>query len=71
MLLAEIQTIINNRPLTFLYDEPAEEVLTPNHLLFGSKINLENILKSISLNNEDLNKRCVLHVVFAFAGTSV
>ena len=56
-LLAEIQTIINNRPLTFLYDEHAEEVLTPNYLLFIRKINLENILKSISFNNEDLNKR--------------
>ena len=55
--MAEIQIVINNRPLTFLYDKPAEEVLTPNHLLFGRKINLENISKSISLNNEDLNKR--------------
>ena len=49
--------VINNRPLTFIYDEPAEEVLAPNHLLFGTKINLENISKSISFNNEDLNKR--------------
>ena len=56
-MLAEIQIVINNRPLTFLYDKPAEEVLTPNHLLYGRKINLENISKSISLNNEDLNKR--------------
>ena len=56
-LLAEIQTIINKRPLTFPYDDPAEEVLTPNHLLFGRKTNLENISKSISFNNEDLNKR--------------
>ena len=56
MLLTEIQTIVNNRPLTFLYDDPAEVVLTPNHLLFGRKINLDNISKSISFNNEDLNK---------------
>ena len=28
MLLAEIRTIINNGPLTFLYDETADEVLT-------------------------------------------
>ena len=56
-LLAEIQTIINNKPLTFLYYEPTEKVLTPGHLLFGRKINLENISKSISFNNEDLNKR--------------
>ena len=55
--LAEIQTVINNIPLTFLYDEPAEEVLTPNHLLFCRKINLENISKSISFNDEHLNKR--------------
>ena len=41
-LLAEIKTVINNKPLTFLYDETAEEVLTPNHLLYGRKINLEN-----------------------------
>ena len=56
-LLVEMQTVINNRSLTFLYDEPAEEVLTPNHLLFGRKINLENISKSISFNNQDSNKR--------------
>ena len=53
-MLAEIQTVINNRPLTILYDEPVEEV---HHLLIGRKINLENILKSISFNNEDLYKR--------------
>ena len=56
-LLPELQTIIDNKPLTFLYDEPAEEVLTRNHLLFGRKINLENISKGNSFNNEDLNKR--------------
>ena len=55
--LAEIQTVTNNRLLTFLYDEPAEEVLTPDHLLFGRKIDLENISKSISFNIEDLNKQ--------------
>ena len=40
-LLAEIQTVINNRP--FFYDAPAEKVLTPNDLLFGRKVNLGNI----------------------------
>ena len=40
-VLSEIQAVINNRPLTFLYDEPADEALTPNHLLFGRKINFE------------------------------
>ena len=45
-LLAEIQTVINNSSLTFLYDETMEEVLVPNHLLLDRKINLENISKS-------------------------
>ena len=55
-MLAEIQTVTNNRSLTFLYDESAEEVFTPNHLLFARKANLENISKSISFRTEDLNK---------------
>ena len=41
-LLFQIQAVINYRPLTFMYDEPGEEVLTPNHLLFGRKINRES-----------------------------
>ena len=61
ILLAEMQTVLNNRLLTSLYDKPAEEVLTPNHLLFGRKINLESILKSISFSNKDLNKCSKLH----------
>ena len=46
-LLAELDTVISNSPLLFLYDEPVEEVLTQNDLLFGRKINLENLLKGI------------------------
>ena len=57
MLLAEIQTVLKNRSLTFLYGELSEKLLTPNHLLFGRKINLENISKNISFNNQDLNTR--------------
>ena len=40
-VLSEFQAVINNRPLTFLYDEPGDEALTPNHLLFRQKINFE------------------------------
>ena len=32
-VLAEIQSIINNRLLTFLYEEPGEVTFTPNYLL--------------------------------------
>ena len=45
-LLAEIQTVINDTPFkvslcrSYRDDDPREELLTPNHLLFGRKINL-------------------------------
>ena len=32
--LAEVEGTLNNRPLTFAYDELGEEMLTPAHLLF-------------------------------------
>ena len=41
-LLAHIQAVINNRSLTFMYKETGEEVLTPHHLLYEPKINLES-----------------------------
>ena len=57
-LLAQIQVVINNRPLTFMYDEPGEEVLTPNHLLFGRKINLESYGQPENFDvNIDVNKQ--------------
>lgn len=40
-ILKEIEVVINNRPLTFLYDEPGVEVLTTNHLLFRRKLNTQ------------------------------
>ena len=33
-VLSEIQSTLNNRPLTFMYEEPGEIPLTPNHLLW-------------------------------------
>ncbi|XP_066926365.1 uncharacterized protein [Clytia hemisphaerica] len=37
-LLIETERTINNRPLTFIYDELTEEPLTPNHLLYGKRL---------------------------------
>ena len=37
-ILLEIELVLNNRPLTFTYEEPGDEVLTPNHLLFGRRL---------------------------------
>ena len=34
-VLKEIENIINNRPLIYMYDDVNQELLTPNKLLFG------------------------------------
>ncbi|XP_065065262.1 uncharacterized protein LOC135691349 isoform X2 [Rhopilema esculentum] len=39
-LLAEVECVLNNRPLTYLYDELGGEVLTPSHLVMGRRLNL-------------------------------
>lgn len=36
-LLVKIENIINNRPITYVYDEVSQP-LTPNHLIFGRKL---------------------------------
>lgn len=40
-VLAEIQCTLNNRPLTFMYEEPGGIPLTPNHLLYGRSLDRE------------------------------
>ena len=50
-ILYEIELILNNRPLTFTYENPNDPVLTPNHLLFGRRLNLQGI----SSNEDDVN----------------
>ena len=40
-MLCEIECVINNRPLTHLYEDPRDSPLTPNHLLYGRKLNHE------------------------------
>ena len=56
-VLAKIQVVINNRPLTFSYEEPGDQVLTPNHLLFGRKINLVASNSSDEEVQNDVHKR--------------
>ena len=37
-VLKEIQNVLNNRPLTYVYTDNFNEVLTPNKLLYGRNI---------------------------------
>ena len=42
IILSEIETIKNSRPLNTLYDDEMYEIMIPNHLLFRRKIYQEN-----------------------------
>ena len=37
--LVEIESTLNDRPLTYVYDEVGEIALTPSHLVYGRRIN--------------------------------
>ena len=39
-VLCEVETILNNRPLTYYYSDNTEQCITPNRLLFGRTIKL-------------------------------
>ena len=37
-VLSEVEATLNSRPLTYDYDTPGEEVLTPAHLIYGRRL---------------------------------
>ena len=55
----EIEAILNNRPLCSDYDDDITDVLTPNHLIFGRRIESSNFARSpiTELQDEHLSKR--------------
>ena len=41
-VLHEIELILNSKPLTYISDDARDEILTPNHVLFGRRLPLVN-----------------------------
>ena len=39
-ILVETQRVVNNRPLTYNYNGADSEPLTPNHLIFGRRLDI-------------------------------
>ena len=37
-VLVNVEGIVNSRPLTYIYDDDVEEVITPSHLLLGRRL---------------------------------
>ena len=55
-LLAEVEAIINNRPLTYVNDDNREgEILTPAHLLYGRNIFLYPFFQTEERDNAPCN----------------
>lgn len=42
-LINEIKLILNNRPICDDYDDDCEDVLTPNHLLYGRRLECSSL----------------------------
>ena len=66
-VLAEVEMILNSRPLSYVSSEDIEEPLTPSHLLIGHRVlNLLNTVvtssggdndEDIDVSHESLSKR--------------
>ena len=41
-VLFEVENILNNRPLCFVYDDDVSDILMPNCLLYGRNLDCEN-----------------------------
>ena len=52
-ILKEIECIVNNRPLIYVYDDVNQDILTPNKLLFGR--NLDTVAPSNECSNQEPN----------------
>ena len=56
-VLGEVEMILNSRPLVTLFDDTLEETITPNHLLFGQKLNPVNYDNELNIRVDHPNKR--------------
>ena len=44
-MILEVEVILNNRPICADYDDDIDEVFTPNHLIFGRRLEMTNFQK--------------------------
>ena len=55
-MLFEVELIINNAPLTYIYPNTIETCLTPNHLLFGRQLLYSSNTTSNRISNHFLDR---------------
>ena len=56
-LVQEIELILNNRPIDVDYDDDQEDILSPNHLIFGRQSPTTNMSTQNSDSDLNLSKR--------------
>ena len=59
-VLLEIELVMNSRPLGPIFDE--NDILTPNHLLFGRKLHLVNDSINVNYDSDITNKHRIDHI---------
>ena len=62
-VLLEVEFILNNRPLTYVYPDDLEECVTPNHLLFGRKLNAEALNSTIAFDSPETDDHNVVATI--------
>ena len=53
-VISEIESVVNSRPLCYVYDNSIEEVITPSHLLLDRRV-LTRLDSDFNENNMDCN----------------
>ena len=57
IVIYEIESVINSRPLCYVYDDSIKEIITPSHLLFGRRV-LTKFDCDFNENNMDCDALC-------------
>ena len=58
-VISEIEFILNKRPIGVDYDDDLEDVLTPNHLIFGRRLEATSNLGDVNIHHDISNRKLV------------
>ena len=53
-IISEVQGNMSNRPLTYLNEENVNELLTPNHLIYGRSLTSVNENDLVEINEIEM-----------------
>ena len=62
-VLLEVEFILNNRSLMYIYPDDLEECIMPNHLLFGRKLNADALYSKIAFDSHETDDPNVVSTI--------